>query len=109
VYALQQQYREAKRDLDLAAGLNGTMPEIYQTRGLVEMLIGRFDKAEKDFSHAVALGAGDNLLLYNRGVARSMLGDSTGAHEDYTRSCHNGYLPACNFSHVISQIDPSAL
>ena len=56
MYALLQDYREAKRDLDLAADLNGAIPEIYQSRGLVEMLIGRFDKAEKDFSQAVALG-----------------------------------------------------
>ena len=102
MYALQQDYREAKRDLDLAADLSGALPEIYQSRGLVEMLIGRFDKAEKDFSQAVALGAVDNLLLYNRGVARSMLGDSAGAHDDYARSCRNGYPPACSFSQIIT-------
>jgi tetratricopeptide (TPR) repeat protein len=108
VYALLQDYREAKRDLDLAADLNGAMPEIYQSRGLVEMLIGHFDKAEKDFSQAVALGADDNLLLYNRGVARAMLGDSAGAHEDYARSCHNGYLPACPFGqNILFQTAPA--
>jgi len=78
------------------------LPEVFQSRGLVEMLVGQFDKAEKDFSRALALGAGDTVLYYNRAVARSILGDSAGSQQDYKDSCLRGYLPACGFSKIIS-------
>ena len=69
------------------------------------MLIGQFEGAERDFSRAIAMGVGDQVLYYNRGVARSMLGDKVGALQDYDSSCHAGYVPACRFSKLLSQID----
>ena len=72
------------------------------------MRVGLFDKAEKDFSRALALGAGDTLLYYNRAVARSILGDSARSQQDYENSCRKGYLPACGFSRISSQmVSPS--
>src|SRR5437879_12202045 len=64
IYALRQQYREAKHDLDRAAGVNNALPEAYQSRGLFEMFLGRFDQPEQDVSHAFAVGAYNKVLVY---------------------------------------------
>ena len=69
------------------------------------MLVGQFDGAERDFSQAIEMGVSDQVLYYNRGVARSMLGNKAGALQDYDNSCREGYVPACRFSKILSQID----
>ncbi len=72
------------------------------------MLVGQFDTTEKDFSRALAPGAGDTLLYYNRAVARSIGGDSAGSQQDYENSCRKGFLPVCGFSRISSQmVSPS--
>ncbi|MFO0729896.1 MAG: hypothetical protein U0361_02670 [Nitrospiraceae bacterium] len=76
------------------------MPAVYQSRGLVSMLTGEYERAERDFSRAIELGVSDEVLVYNRGVARSILGDTAGALKDYDRSCRDGYVPACRFTEV---------
>jgi tetratricopeptide (TPR) repeat protein len=90
--------------LDQAVKLNKSLPAVYQSRGLVALLIGKLDGAEQDFSKAIELGVNDQLLYYNRGVARSMLGNKAGALQDYDSSCREGYVPACQFSKILSQI-----
>jgi hypothetical protein len=55
------------------------------------------------------MGVTDQTVYYNRGAARSMLGDQAGALDDYARSCRAGYVSACQFSKILSEIGKPSL
>jgi len=84
--------------------LNSSLKEIYESRALIQLLDGRPELAAKDFSSAIALGASDTLIYYNRGVARALMGDARNAERDYARACGQGYTPACSSSRLLTTV-----
>jgi len=54
----------------------------------------KFQKAVDDYSRAIRLNPKDANAFYNRGVAKTMLGDIVGAHEDWRKAAELGHIKA---------------
>jgi tetratricopeptide (TPR) repeat protein len=71
---LDRELDKALADCDAALRLNGKLPGVLDSRGLVHLRLGQFAKAITDYDAALALDPKRAWSLYGRGVARSRLG-----------------------------------
>ena len=62
--------------------LSPGFPELFANRGLAYVKTGQPALAIDDFSAALAKNPKDALSMYNRGVAKQVMGDQTGADVD---------------------------
>jgi tetratricopeptide (TPR) repeat protein/predicted aspartyl protease len=65
---------KALADCDAALRAGGKLSQVLDSRGLVHLRLGQFDKAIADYNAALAINPRIAWSLYGRGVARSRLG-----------------------------------
>ena len=87
--------REAKRDLDQAIYLNGSLGQAYESRGLLALMAGETPAAIEDLTTAISLGSDGGLVHYNLGVALLLAGDRIKADKEYHLACKREVLQAC--------------
>ena len=54
-------WENAKRNLELAADIDPSSPEVLETFALVYQRTGEFERAERSFDRALALGGGSRI------------------------------------------------
>ena len=80
---------EALADFDRALAFDGRKTEIIYSRGILRTVTGRYDDAITDFD--AILDCRDNISWYfNRGVAKYLKADWTGAIADFQASVRSG-------------------
>lgn len=76
-----RELREALADCDESLRL-GPTPDIYNTRGFVQLKLGAFARAIADYSAAIEKKPKDADSLYGRGLAKLKSGDKRGGDAD---------------------------
>ncbi len=76
------QLESALKDCDDALAAKPGAAAIIDSRGMVELRLGRFDKAIADYDAALALRPDIPASLYGRGLAKLGKGDRSGANAD---------------------------
>jgi Flp pilus assembly protein TadD len=54
----------------------------------------KFQKAIDEYTRAIAINPKDADAFYNRGVAKTMVGDRTGAQQDWRKAAELGHAKA---------------
>jgi tetratricopeptide (TPR) repeat protein/predicted aspartyl protease len=79
---LGQELLKALADCDSALRLNSKLPQALDSRGLVHLRLGQFDKAITDYSAALALRPDIPWSRYGRGIAELRAGKSAEGKAD---------------------------
>ena len=81
------QISDALSDYNASLDMRPNLAEAYVDRGAALIKINRFDDAIADLSKGIALGtASAHIAFYDRGQARELTGDFSGACEDYRQA-----------------------
>ena len=83
------------KDLDQAIGLNPSLRQAYESRGLLALMEGDSQIAIQDFTKAIWLGSDAGLVHYNRGIAFSLAGKAVKAQKDFQLACERKIFQAC--------------
>jgi len=74
-------------DFDAALSHDANLSAGYMSRGAALLRSGRYDAAQADFDHAIALGTADlHVAYFNRGEAEEAAGNTLAAYHDYRRA-----------------------
>jgi len=82
----KHRYPEAIRDFDEAIRLEPQLPIFYTNRALAHLKSRQYDLALSDCNMAIQLNPGESTNYRYRSTTYQMLGDSTAAQLDYSRS-----------------------
>ncbi len=80
----QEQLKQALEDCDEALRLRPNDPYAFDSRGLVYLKMGDFDKAIANYDQSIVLGGERAGSLYGRGIAKLKKGDAEGGNKDIT-------------------------
>ena len=77
----QEQLKQALADCDEALRLRPNDPYAFDTRGLVYLKLGDFNKAIADYDQSILLGGETASSLYGRGIAKLKKGETDAGNE----------------------------
>jgi tetratricopeptide (TPR) repeat protein len=74
-------------DFDAGLSHDANLSAGYMSRGAAQLRSGRYDAAQADFDHAIALGTTDlHIAYFNRGEAEEAAGNTLAAYRDYRKA-----------------------
>lgn len=97
-YTALHRYEEAISDFTRAISTNPGYVEAHANRANVYLATQRYTLAIADLDVVLELSGPDVVPLYNRGIARHLLGDSAGGCSDLNRAAAMGFQPAISGS-----------
>jgi tetratricopeptide (TPR) repeat protein len=79
-----REVQQALADCNAALKIKSDAPDVLDTRGFVNLRLGKMDDAIKDYDAAIKLDPKLAGALYGRGLAKMKKGDKAGASADMT-------------------------